>query len=163
MTAPGVPAELLGAYRPLSGTYDEMVSGDGRIRDHWAGFGRTLDEFGFTEIDHRRRQVQQLLDDDGVTYNTQGIPSGGSQRWGLDPIPVLLSSDEWAAIERGAIQRAELLNLVLADLYGPRDLVRRRVLPPELGVRPPWLPATVRPDSHPWTATARDLRHRPRS
>ena len=132
MTATSVPTELLSAYRPLSDTYDEMVGGDGNIRDHWAGLGRTLDEFGFEEINDRRRQVQRLLDDDGVTYNVQASPGGQTQRWDLDPVPVLLSSNEWAEIERGAIQRAELLNLVLADLYGPRHLLRRRLLPPEL-------------------------------
>src|SRR4029453_612668 len=52
--------------------------------------------------------------------------------WGLDPVPILLSSDEWAGIERGVIQRAELLNLVLTDLYGPRQLLRRGLLPAEL-------------------------------
>jgi uncharacterized circularly permuted ATP-grasp superfamily protein/uncharacterized alpha-E superfamily protein len=129
---PSVSPELVNAYRPLSGTYDEMVGGDGQVREHWAGFGRTLDEFGLEELSHRRRQVQRLLDDDGVTYNVQASPAGRSQPWKLDPLPVLLSSQEWAGIEAGAIQRAELLNLVLADLYGPRDLVRRRLLPPEL-------------------------------
>ena len=132
MTATSVPTELLSAYRPLPGTYDEMVGGDGRIRDHWAGLGRTLDEFGFDEINDRYRQVQRLLDDDGVTYNVQATPAGRTQRWDLDPLPVLLPSTEWAEIERGAIQRAELLNLVLTDLYGERDLLRRRLLPPEV-------------------------------
>jgi len=132
VTATSVPTELLSAYRPLPGTYDEMVGSDGRIRDHWAGLGRTLDEFGFEEISDRRRQVQRLLDDDGVTYNVRPGPAGPTQRWDLDPVPVLLSSSEWADIERGTIQRAELLNLVLADLYGPQDLLRRRLLPPEV-------------------------------
>jgi uncharacterized circularly permuted ATP-grasp superfamily protein/uncharacterized alpha-E superfamily protein len=132
VTATGVPTRLLSDYRPLSGSYDEMVGGDGRIRDHWAGLGRTLDEFGFEELNDRRGQVQRLLDDDGVSYNVQSGPAGRPQRWHLDPLPVLLSSEEWAGIERGAIQRAELLNLVLADLYGPRELLRRRLLPPDL-------------------------------
>jgi uncharacterized circularly permuted ATP-grasp superfamily protein/uncharacterized alpha-E superfamily protein len=132
VTATSVPPRLLSAYRPLSGSYDEMVGEDGRIRDHWSGLGRTLDEFGFEELNDRRRHLQRLLDDDGVTYNVAAGPAGRPQRWDLDPVPVLLSSDEWAGIERGAIQRAELLNLVLTDLYGPRDLVRRRLLPPEL-------------------------------
>ena len=132
MTATSVPAGLFSAYRPLPGTYDEMMGSNGRIRDHWAALGRTFDEFGLEEINGRRQQVQQLLDDDGVTYNAEGTPSGRARRWDLDPVPVLVSSREWARIERGAIQRAELLNLVLADLYASRDLVRRRVLPPEL-------------------------------
>jgi uncharacterized circularly permuted ATP-grasp superfamily protein len=55
----------------LSGSYDEMIGGDRRIRDHWAGLGRTLDELGFDELNHRRRQVERLLDEDGVTYNVQ--------------------------------------------------------------------------------------------
>jgi uncharacterized circularly permuted ATP-grasp superfamily protein len=47
-------------------------------------------------------------------------------------VPLLLTSAEWQAIEHGLIQRAELLELVLADLYGRQDLVRRGLLPPEL-------------------------------
>ena len=39
---------------------------------------------------------------------------------------------EWAEIEGGIIERAELLDLVLTDLYGPRELLRRRLIPPEV-------------------------------
>ena len=39
---------------------------------------------------------------------------------------------EWTEIEGGLIERAELLDLVLADLYGPRELLRRRLIPPEV-------------------------------
>ena len=45
---------------------------------------------------------------------------------------MLLSGGEWAGVELGVIQRAELLNLVLTDLYGPRQLLRRGLLPAEL-------------------------------
>ena len=47
-------------------------------------------------------------------------------------MPVVLLGREWATIESGVIERAELLDLVLADLYGPRELLRRRLLPPEV-------------------------------
>ena len=47
-------------------------------------------------------------------------------------IPLLVSSDEWRSIEAGLMQRAELLNLVLRDLYGQRKLILKGVLPPEL-------------------------------
>ncbi len=50
----------------------------------------------------------------------------------LDPVPLLISSDEWTALEAGLAQRAELLNLILADLYGPRRLLRKGLVPPEL-------------------------------
>ena len=35
-------------------------------------------------------------------------------------------------IEAGLVQRAELLNLILADLYGPQALLKQGLLPPEL-------------------------------
>ncbi|HEV8296753.1 MAG TPA: circularly permuted type 2 ATP-grasp protein [Acidimicrobiales bacterium] len=127
-----VPAELLAAYRPAAGAYDEMVDTAGAVRPHWEHVGRALDELGLDELVRRRREVAKLLDDDGVTYNAQTSQLRTGDRWDLDPVPVLLSSEEWADIERGVIQRAELLNLVLSDLYGPRDLLRRGLLPPEI-------------------------------
>ena len=47
-------------------------------------------------------------------------------------MPVVLDSGAWAEIESGIIERAELLDLVLTDLYGPRELLRRHLIPPEV-------------------------------
>jgi uncharacterized circularly permuted ATP-grasp superfamily protein/uncharacterized alpha-E superfamily protein len=43
-----------------------------------------------------------------------------------------LSPPEWAILEAGLRQRARLLDVLLADVYGPRDLIRRGVLPAEI-------------------------------
>ena len=132
------PPDLLASYRQLPGAYDEMLTADGRIREHWAHAGRVFDDLGLDELLDRRSEACRLLDDDGVTYNVYGhddsdsAPTPAAAPWGLDPVPVLLASDEWADVELGVIQRAELLNLVLSDLYGPRQLLRRGVLPAEL-------------------------------
>ena len=50
----------------------------------------------------------------------------------LDPVPAVLASAEWSSLERGIIQRAELLDLIAIDLYGPRNLIARGLLPPEV-------------------------------
>jgi uncharacterized circularly permuted ATP-grasp superfamily protein/uncharacterized alpha-E superfamily protein len=73
-----------------------------------------------------------MLRSDGATYNIYGTPDGLNRPWELDPVPLLVSSAEWADIEAGLAQRAELLNLLLTDLYGARTLVRKRLLPAEL-------------------------------
>jgi uncharacterized circularly permuted ATP-grasp superfamily protein/uncharacterized alpha-E superfamily protein len=130
MTTPA--AEVVAGYRPPAGAYDEMVGGDGQLRPHWAEVGRVLDGMGLAELKRRRAEVARLLDDDGVTYNVYGRHRGTAPRWALDPVPVLVTSEEWAPVESAVIQRAELLNLVLADLYGPRKLLRRGWLPPEM-------------------------------
>ena len=88
------------------------------------------------------REAERLLRQEGVTYNVYSDPQGSRRPWALDPVPLLLTSEQWAAIERGLIQRAELLNLMLADLYGERELLRRGVLPPALVLG---LPGYLRP------------------
>lgn len=122
--------DLLDSYRPTPKVYDEMLTDEGRVREHWANAGRVIDSLGLDELVLRHNETRRLLDDDGVTYNLHGAESPIAAPWALDPLPVLLSSQEWALIERAVVQRAQLLNLVLADLYGRRDLLRRGLLPP---------------------------------
>ena len=43
-----------------------------------------------------------------------------------------MEQSEWKAIEAAIVQRAMLFNAVLADLYGPQELLRENRLPPEL-------------------------------
>lgn len=125
-------ADTVAGYQPPAGAFDEMVGRDGRFRPHWAEVGPVLSELGLAELQHRRSEASRLLDDDGVTYNVYGRHHLAAPRWLLDPVPVLVTSEEWAGIESAVIQRAELLDMILADIYGPRELLRRGWLPPEL-------------------------------
>ncbi|MCW5559540.1 MAG: circularly permuted type 2 ATP-grasp protein, partial [Verrucomicrobiae bacterium] len=52
--------------------------------------------------------------------------------WELDPIPLVIGSEEWHRIEAALQQRAALLDRILADCYGPQDLIRSGWLPPAL-------------------------------
>ncbi|HUB75805.1 MAG TPA: circularly permuted type 2 ATP-grasp protein [Solirubrobacteraceae bacterium] len=119
-------------YRPLAGCYDEMLDDSGRPRRHWEQLAGAFAELGLDELHRRRGEAARLLDQDGVVYNAYGETASPGRRWRLDPLPTVLSSSEWGTIERGVIERAELLGLVLEDLYGPRELLRRRLLPPEI-------------------------------
>jgi uncharacterized circularly permuted ATP-grasp superfamily protein/uncharacterized alpha-E superfamily protein len=122
----------LPAYRPLPGCYDEMIDGAGAPRPHWAHLAEAFTELGVGELLRRQEEATRLLDQDGVIYHSYRESPRPGRRWLLDPMPTVLSSREWEGIETGVIERAELLNLVLEDLYGPRELLRRRLLPPEV-------------------------------
>lgn len=132
------PGGLLDGYARPADRFDELLTPEGLLRDHWTRVGRSLAELGIDELRARRRETERLLDEDGVTYNVTAAPLGEhrildrSRRWSLDPLPALVPSDEWARIERGVIQRTELLNLILEDLYGKRDLLRHRLIPAAL-------------------------------
>lgn len=130
----GVPELLDQAQWYPIGTdaYDEMLGEDGQIRPHWEYVIRALRSLGTPELERRSTEAAKLLRENGVSYNVYGDPAGQSRPWQLDPVPMLVSSEEWATIEAGLQERAELLNMILADIYGPRELIRKGVLPLEL-------------------------------
>lgn len=119
-------------YRLDPGIYDEMLDENGRVRPHWAHLMQALQQLGPKEVGLRHLEALKLLRENGVTYNVYGDPDGINRPWQLDPVPLLLSGEEWFDIEAGLLQRAELLNLILADLYGPRELIKKNLLPLEL-------------------------------
>lgn len=126
------PAESDQWYSTAPGTYDEMLDGDGEVRAHWTYLIRALRTLGTSEFERRGAEAAKLLRENGVTYNVYSDPAGQNRPWRLDPLPLLISSEEWAGIESGLQERAELLNLILADIYGPRELIRKGLLPLEL-------------------------------
>jgi uncharacterized circularly permuted ATP-grasp superfamily protein/uncharacterized alpha-E superfamily protein len=108
------------------------LDGGGQVRGHW----RTLIE-GILEDDARaaRRATEftrRMIVENGITYNVYADLKGRDRPWVLDPLPYLISAQEWQAIEAGIAQRARLLNAVLADLYGKQELLSRGALPPEI-------------------------------
>jgi len=113
-------------YAPPVGAYDEARN------PHWTPFFASLDDLGPAEIAHRWWDAQHLIRENGVTYNVYGDPRGAGRPWQLDPIPLLISPAEAALLEAGLIQRGRLLELILADLYGPQTLLRDGLLPPAI-------------------------------
>ena len=124
------PGEL--HYEPPCFGYDEAALPDGSLRPHWQPFFDSLDELGKAEFASRWRDAQHLIRDNGVTYNVYGDPRGISRPWKLDPIPLLINPSEAALLETGLVQRARLLEMILADLYGPQRLLRDGLIPPEI-------------------------------
>jgi uncharacterized circularly permuted ATP-grasp superfamily protein/uncharacterized alpha-E superfamily protein len=124
-------------YAPLPGSWDELLDDTGAVRGEWSFMSQALTEIGVPELLRRQQEARRLLEQDGVIYNVYGDGDGDGDghpptRWQLDPVPTLIGSREWEAIESGVIERAELLSMILEDLYGPRELLARKLLPAEL-------------------------------
>lgn len=113
-----------------SGHYDEAYDLS-QPRAHWQYLLESIEELGNDGLQDRHKKAARILRDDGATYALANDPLG-STNWELDPIPMLISSDEWSQVEAGLIERAELLDFVLKDIYGPRELIRQGIIPPEI-------------------------------
>lgn len=110
---------------------DEAYDAEGRIRPYWRYLLHSLETLGQDTIEERQQKARRILRDDGATYKIYDEPDA-NQSWQLNPIPLLINSEEWNQIETGLIERAELFNLLLQDIYGERKLIRQGVIPPEL-------------------------------
>ena len=140
---------LLAGYRPLAGIFDEMMDPTGRPRAHWRAFLGMLAALGPDEIDRRFAAADRHLRESGVFYRVYEDPTGVERVWPLSHIPLVIDATEWEALKAGLVQRAELLEAVLADSYGIAKLVTEGRLPaaliagnpeflrPLVGVAPP--------------------------
>ncbi len=123
-----IPPETL-AYQPNHGQYDEVIAEDGQIRSHWQYSMQVLEGMGLEALLDRQHSAERILRDDGASYSP-GDQLNISHTWNLDLLPLILSSNEWEGVENALRERAELLNLILSDLYGPRTLIYNKVIPP---------------------------------
>ncbi len=106
--------------------YDEVVDTDGTLRPAWRSLaslalGLTRDELARVD-----GEIARFLADDGVSYARAGAEL---QPWQLDPMPFVMDAAGWSRVDVGLAQRAELLNALLADLYGAQTVLHERLLP----------------------------------
>ncbi len=85
----------------------------------------TIDALGVAALLARRDEADRLVADEGVLGER-------GHRYRVDPLPVVFDAAGWDRLEAGVRQRAQLLDAVLADLQGPRTLLRRGVVPVEV-------------------------------
>jgi uncharacterized circularly permuted ATP-grasp superfamily protein/uncharacterized alpha-E superfamily protein len=119
-------------YRPAANTWDDYVDPQGTPRPVGDSLRHFLVGLGPRGLRHRYEQLRQLVRDHGVAFSVPGDARAGDREWQLDMLPQLVDAPAFAALNRGIIQRARLLEAVLADVMGPQRLVREGWLPARL-------------------------------
>jgi uncharacterized circularly permuted ATP-grasp superfamily protein/uncharacterized alpha-E superfamily protein len=112
--------------------YDELSADGVSPRPHWAHLMESLQAIGPSELGRRWVRAENRIRENGITYNIYSDPQGANRPWKTDIIPLLIPADEWRFIEAGIVQRAELLSLLLEDLYGPQSLLAQGRFPAAL-------------------------------
>ena len=117
-------------YSPAGLARDEMVDETGRVRSVWQPLAAALGSRPAGEIHERFARSERYLRDAGIYHRDYGGVQATPRSWPLSPFPVLMAEAEWVCIAEGLSERAELLERLMADLYGPNHLVEDGVLPP---------------------------------
>ncbi|MEH3088265.1 MAG: circularly permuted type 2 ATP-grasp protein [Microbacterium arborescens] len=126
MSQPTLPSAFLSPGEPDPARYDEVVDAEGGLRPAWQSLAGLALALTPAELGRVEGEITRFLADDGVTYVR---PDTGAQPWQLDPVPLVVDAAAWARLEIGLAQRAELLNAVLTDLYGPQTLLSSGIVP----------------------------------
>ena len=111
------------------------------------GFSRPSPTLTPGDIERRFGTADRHLREAGVTYRAPGETA--DRMWPLSHLPLLIDEAEWQQLTAGIVQRAQLLELVLSDLYGEGRLVAEGAIPaaaiagsteylrPVCGIKPP--------------------------
>ncbi len=120
------------AYASDSRRYDELLDPSGSVRPHWRPLIDALANDGAEAVRRGVEMARRLISENGVTYNVYADPQGRDRPWVLDPLPILLTAEEWQQIEAGVLQRARLFDAILHDLYGAQSLLTSGTVPAHL-------------------------------
>jgi uncharacterized circularly permuted ATP-grasp superfamily protein/uncharacterized alpha-E superfamily protein len=134
-------------YVRLQGIPDEYIAQDGTPRAVWTRFFDAFATLAPADIERRFGAADRHLREAGVTYRAPG--ESAERLWPLSHLPLLIDETDWQQLSAGIAQRAQLLELVLRDLYGEGRLVAEGAIPaaviagsaeylrPVCGVKPP--------------------------
>src|SRR3984957_44326 len=140
-------AQWMRDYVPLPGIPDEYIAQDGTPRAVWSRFFEAFATLTPSEIERRFGTADRHLREAGVSYRAPGETS--DRMWPLSHLPLLIDEAEWRQLTAGIVQRAQLLELVLSDLYGEGRLIAEGAIPaaaiagspeflrPVCGIKPP--------------------------
>jgi len=134
-------------YVRLPGIPDEYIAQDGTPRAVWSRFFDAFASLAPADIERRFGAADRHLREAGVSYRAPG--ESAERLWPLSHLPLLIDEAEWQQLAAGIVQRAELLELVLRDIYGEGRLIAEGAIPaaaiagsaeylrPVCGIKPP--------------------------
>jgi len=140
---------LFDTYKPIPGTFDEMIDVDGMPRPHARRATRILDGLSPKEFAKAQSLAELSLYSQGVTFSVYSDQRGTEKIFPICLVPRVISGAEWSRVEKGLAQRIAALNLFLDDMYGEQKILKAKNIPADLilgakfflpklrGIRPP--------------------------
>lgn len=117
----------LRAYGKAAAPGDMYANAAPGMSGPWMAMLERLAEIGGADFDGLSDKVARQVTDLGMAFRMAGEQE--ERAWPLSPVPMLIGAQEWAGIERGLIQRADLLEKVIDDIYGSQSLIATGKLP----------------------------------
>ena len=115
--------------RTTTGTWDELVDGEGNPRPGAGELVQQLQDLGLAELQQRQDLAELDILGMGITFTVYSDGRGIDRAWPFDIVPRVIAASEWRRVERGLQQRLRALNLFIDDLYHAQRIVADGVFP----------------------------------
>ena len=124
---PDPEADPLAYYAPQAPVGDLLIQSPPEIQKAWHDLARGFAAQCQGDLGALQTYLDRHVEDLGLAFRMTGDEQ--ERPWPLGPMPILIAAEEWEKVTQGLIQRADLLERVIADLYGDQTLVRGGQLP----------------------------------
>ncbi len=123
--APGRTTQWLDGYRASGG--DLFGDAPAGVAGCWHKVAAGLAALADGEPAALQEATARHAADLGLAFRLTGDED--ERPWPLNAMPLIVGAQEWRRVEQGLVQRAELLERLAQDIYGPQSLVKEGHLP----------------------------------
>ena len=112
--------------------YDEMFLSEGQPRPHARILRDALAELSSAELTAIQGRVNRTFSNESISFTVYGDAEAEERIIPVDPIPRVITFEDWESLSDGLEQRVRALNNFLADIYGPANIIRDGVIPADM-------------------------------
>ncbi|MCW2474833.1 circularly permuted type 2 ATP-grasp protein [Candidatus Symbiopectobacterium sp. NZEC151] len=116
---------------PSGPYYDEMLTAEGRQRQHYDPWWRWLQRTDQQSVRQKKEQAELLFHRVGITFNVYGDDEGTERLIPFDSVPRIIPAAEWRKLDSGIRQRVKALNAFLHDIYHDQHILKAGIIPAE--------------------------------
>ena len=113
------------AYDPQS-FYDEYFAAAGKLRPELAPILEWFQSSPSQDMPQIKHKLEGILEELGATFSFEGEES---RVLPFDPVPRVITAEEWQTLSAGLKQRVTALNLFCADVYSDQRIITEGVIP----------------------------------
>ena len=119
---------------PTRRAFDELwgVSAGSTPRAGFEQLGEWLNDTPVAELARRQATAEAAFRSLGITFNVYGDEQANERIIPFDIIPRVFTAIEWDKLSIGLEQRVRALNAFVADVYGPRHILKDKVVPEDV-------------------------------
>ena len=113
----------------LDDAYDEMFADENQLHNHYEPLLDLFSTLSTEEMRRRKQSADVSFLNQGITFTVYGRDEGTEKIFPYDLLPRIITSAEWATVERGLTQRITALNLFLKDIYNEGRILEDGIVP----------------------------------